>query len=62
MLKKVPSLEYLVGGSKREDSWNVTKKLGMESLFSKFQRNRGVGKEMLASCEVREIIAGKTSG
>ena len=62
MLNKVPLLDYLVGDSKSEESWNVTKKHDLEFLFSEFQRNRGVGKEMLTSCEVREIIAGKTSG
>ena len=62
MLNKVPSLDYLVGDSKREDSWNVTKKHGLEFLFAEFQRNRGIGKEMLVSCEVREIIAGRTPG
>ena len=53
-----PLLDYLaVYSEKREDDW----KFPRPGLIKEFQENRGISINILESCEVREIVVGRTS-
>ena len=52
-----PLLDYLaVYSEKREDDW----KFPRPELIKELQENRGISINMLESCEVREIVVGRT--